>query len=248
MRVAHDLNNLLFVIRSSAEILRRRLADGDARSRECLDDIVGAGDRAAEMARQLLASGADDDRPVTATGREATDVNRVISGVVGLLRRLVGPNVRLALELSPGVAEARVAATHLERILMNLAANARDAMRGAGELRVATQMVTAAERPVALDGRAGDRHLDAVLVTVADTGCGMSDETRRHIFDAFFTTKAHGGNGLGLATVGQLVTGYGGFIEVDSEVGVGSTFRVYLPRLPIVAAGAMAGGAEIGIR
>jgi PAS domain S-box-containing protein len=231
--VAHDFNNLLTVILGYGSLLQGAVPRGDPK-RAMVDEIVATAERAAGLTRQLLAvsrkPGAD---PVV------LDPNRVLADLTRLVDRLLGPGVTLVTELDPGAGHVRIDPTHLEQVLLNLAVNARDAIvPSAGAIRVATARVRldadSAELP------AGFRPGEYVRLSVSDTGCGMSDEVKAHVFEPFFTTKEPGkGTGLGLATVFGVVRHAGGFVTVDSAVGKGSTFAVYLPR---VASAAVAGG------
>jgi PAS domain S-box-containing protein len=216
--VAHDFNNLLTVINGYADILVEDLGDRPdcaAHARA----ILTAGERAAALTQQLLAFG----RKQIVTTR-LLDLNAVVAHAGELLGRLIGEDVLLDLDLPPGLGRVRADPTQLEQMLLHLAVNARDAMPRGGRLSVATREMTPAEG--AARGCAG-RH---VLLTVADTGHGMTAEVRRHLFEPFFTTKEAGkGTGLGLATVYAIVQQAGGHIEVESAAGDGTTFRIFLP-------------------
>ena len=220
--IAHDINNLLSVISAGAEVLLRRVP-ADSVARQCLDDIRSAATRAVALTRQLLSVSLQEN----AVSR-GLDANAVVADAEGMIRRLLGSDVRLSLELSPEPMVARGCAAHLERILMNLSANARDAMPSGGVLRIATHS-TVDER--AAPGARANEVLPGVLLTVTDTGCGMDKATLRRIFTPRFTTKGSRGRGLGLSTVHQLVAASGGWIDVESEIGAGPQFRIFLPRV-----------------
>ncbi len=205
--VAHDFNNCLTVISGNAQLLRECLPPGDA-LRERADEILTHVGSAAGVTRQLVAFG----RP-TATAVGPTCPNAEVRGLERLLRRLVGDDITLDVLLTPGVHPVPVGAGALTQVLLNLVANARDATPGRGTVTVRT-----AEAP----GR-------FVALTVTDTGVGMSPAVKARMFDPYFTTKGASGNGVGLATVAEIVRGAGGHIDVESLEGWGTSVRVYLP-------------------
>ena len=208
--IAHDFNNLLTVIGGYSEAA---LFEQDpAEVRHCLEEVRRASDRASKLTTQLLAFARR--RVITPS---AVDLNAAIAGLVDMLQRLIGTDVRLETALGPHVGAIRVDRGQLEQVVMNLAINARDAMPQGGTLTLST---------------AADDAGDAVL-TVQDTGRGMDRETVAHMFEPFFTTKGPGqGTGLGLATVYGIVTQHGGTIAVDSAPGRGTSFRITFPREP----------------
>jgi PAS domain S-box-containing protein len=220
--IAHDFNNLLAVIGGRAELLRQRLSADDPRRRH-VDVIGGAVRRGAGLARQLLAFGRRQVlRP------RVLDLNEVVREAEPLLRRLVGEDIDFAVTL--GAAPSRILAdpVQLEQILLNLSANARDAMPHGGRLTIETRL--ARLDPALAGGHTGAAAGDCVALTVADTGVGMSEEVRTRAFEPFFTTKAPGqGTGLGLATVYGVVKQMGGHITLESAVGRGTAVTVYLP-------------------
>ena len=212
--VAHDFNNLLTVINGYADILLEDPSAGES-EREMLSEIRKAGSRASSLTRQLLAF----SRKAVIETREL-DLNAIVLDMEPMLRRIIGEDVALQVSLPPSVEPIRGDAGQIEQILLNLVVNARDAMPKGGRLTIAT-----ADR-----ARKESLACDYVSVTVTDTGCGMSSETQARIFEPFFTTKPVGqGTGLGLATVYGIVQQSGGRIEVESEEGRGSTFRIDLP-------------------
>jgi PAS domain S-box-containing protein len=217
--VAHDFNNILTVINGYSDML---LGAGraDDPNRASLEAIQQAGERAAALTRQLLAfSRKHVSQPL------ATSVGGSVHEFVRMARRILPETVKLI--IAPDAAEDYVVIdpTQLGQVLMNLVVNARDAMRQGGTVTVSTSIVAA---PVQ-DGRL----IDYVCLTVADTGTGMDAETRSRIFEPFFTTKEQGhGTGLGLWTVNGIVQQSDGFIRVESEAGAGSSFHIYLPRVP----------------
>lgn len=238
--VAHDFNNILTAISSYSELLLADFASEDPR-RADVEEIRKATDRAAALTRQLLAF---SRRQVLQP--KVVDLNAVIAGAEKLLRRLIGEDIALVTRLDRGLGTVRADAGQLEQVIMNLAVNARDAMQTGGTLTLETENVVieastlAAEERIVAPGR-------YVLLRVRDTGVGMDADTRRHLFEPFFTTREKGkGTGLGLATVYGIVKQSGGFIWVDSEPGRGARFRIYLPRVDEVAppAEARVAGAE----
>ncbi|HET6572587.1 MAG TPA: ATP-binding protein, partial [Fimbriiglobus sp.] len=208
--IAHDFNNLLTVINGSAELLRDRLPEGEP-TRALADEVLDAGNRAANLTRQLLAF--SRQRFVAPA---PLDLNETVAGTAGLLRRLIGEDVTLVTELSPDAPWVLAEAGLIEQVLMNLAINARDAMPKGGTLTVRT-----AAAPGGL-----------ARLTVVDTGVGMDEATQARVFEPFYTTKPVGqGTGLGLATVYGVVQTLGGVIRFTSERGRGTVFEVDLPAL-----------------
>jgi predicted ATPase/signal transduction histidine kinase len=221
--VAHDFNNVLSVILTCAHLMREEVLSDEAECEE-LEEIEKAAERATGLTRQLLAF---SRHRLQECG--VIHVNRVISELDYMLATLVGANVRLVVEPSEKLWLTRADQAQLEQLLMNLAVNARDAMPRGGTLLVATSNVE-------LDAAYARKHLDVtpgdyVLLAVTDTGCGIEPEIQARIFEPFFTTKKPGeGTGIGLATVFGIVRQSAGHIAVDSQVGRGTTFRIYLPR------------------
>jgi two-component system cell cycle sensor histidine kinase/response regulator CckA len=226
--VAHDFNNLLSVILSYVGLALFSLREGDP-LRDDLDEVRKAGERAAELTRQLLTL--SRKQPLTLTRVRVGDV---VAELEGVLRRLLGEHIDVALHLADQ-GEVLSDRGQLEQVLMNLVVNARDAMPGGGRLVIETSSVE-------LDEAWAEQHVGAspgrhVMLSVTDTGTGMSPDVRAHLFEPFFTTKAKGlGTGLGLSTVYGIVKQTGGSVWVYSELGRGSTFKVYLPRVDGVAA------------
>ncbi len=215
--VAHDFNNLLTVVLSFADLLTKELPEG-SRAAEWLEQIRAAGERAASLTHQLLAFGRS--QVLTPT---VLDLNEVVRSLEAMLRRLVGEDIEIELALGR-VAHVRADVTQLEQVIVNLVANARDAMPEGGKITIETADAT-------LDEPFGAPAKSYVRLSVRDTGVGMDPETRERIFEPFFSTKKVGqGVGLGLATVLGIVTQSEGRMAVRSEPGQGSTFDVYLPR------------------
>ena len=222
--VAHDFNNLLTVINGYASFLLEQLAAGDP-LRDYALEIGKAGEHAASLTAQLLAFGRKQ-----AIKPRAIDLNGVVADTERMLQRLIGEDIELVTRLAPHLGLVMADPEQVHQVVMNLAINARDAMPDGGKLELATAEVevdeaAAAAHPDAAPGR-------FVQLTVTDTGTGMTEEVRRNIFEPFFTTKEQGqGTGLGLAMVYGIVRQSEGWIEVQSEFGRGSAFRIYLPRV-----------------
>jgi hypothetical protein len=239
--VAHDFNNLLMVIKGHTELLLSVLPHSEQYSRK-IEQIERAADRASALTRQLLAFSR-----LQVLQPHVMNLNDVVEDMGRLLPRLIGEDIELIIRASENLGAIRADASQMEQIIMNLAVNARDAMPEGGRLIIETSNVD-------LDGSYNAKHPIVhqgpgpyVLLAVSDTGTGMDGETQAHIFEPFFTTKAQGkGTGLGLATVYGVVKQSGGFIWVYSEVGRGSTFKIYLPRVdqPVDRVGPVPAAAE----
>jgi PAS domain S-box-containing protein len=220
--VAHDFNNLLTVINGYAGFLSEELAAEDPR-REYALEIRNAGERAASLTRQLLMFSRKQ-----AIAPRAINLNGVVSDVERMLRRLIGEDIELAIRLAPQMGAVMADPDQIQQVIVNLAVNARDAMPNGGRLEISTA-------DVELDGAAVALHPEATpgryaVVTVTDNGTGMPEEVLRKVFEPFFTTKEHGkGTGLGLAMAYGILQQSGGWIDVQSEIGSGSTFKIYLP-------------------
>lgn len=206
--LAHDFNNFLTVINGYTELLLNELGAADPH-RNTLESIRRAGESAAKLTGQLLAYGRRQVlRPIV------LDLNRTLTVLRPLLARLAGENIQVRLELESGAALVNADPVQMEQVIMNLVLNARDAMPFGGELRIGTACVE-------------DRH---IMLSVTDTGLGMDEETRGRVFEPFFTTKEFGkGTGLGMSIVQGIIAQSGGSIEVHSQPGNGTTFKIYLP-------------------
>src|SRR6266545_3576293 len=223
--IAHDFNNLLMVIRGDSDLILRRLPATHP-MRKNAEGIREAADQAATLTRQLLAF---SRKQVLAP--KVLDLNGIIAGMQTMLQRLIGETINLVVVPDPALGRAKADPGQIEQVFMNLAVNARDAMPDGGRLMIRTTNVRADETPAPPGGgtAAPGPH---VMLEVSDTGTGMDAATQAHLFEPFFTTKEPGkGTGLGLSTVYGIVEQSGGSITVDTEVGRGTTFRIYLPRV-----------------
>ena len=220
--VAHDFNNLLAAMLGHSELMLGRLEAGHPLRRNA-EEVQKAASRGALLTRQLLSFGRKD-----VIVPKVIDMNAVVAGMEGMLRRLIGEDIEYESVGSPREAPVRADRGQLEQVILNLVVNARDAMPQGGQLTVEVGEAQLDEAYVASHpaARVG-RH---VVLAVTDTGCGMDAETLAHVFEPFFTTKERGkGTGLGLATVYGIVEQSGGQVLAYSEPGVGSSFKVYLP-------------------
>ena len=222
--IAHDFNNLLTAIIGYSDLILAS-RDGDAESvREDVGEIKAAADRASSLTRQILAFSRRQ-----ALQPEVMCLNDVVKGTERLLGRTLGEHIELVTRLQEGLGLVEVDGSQFEQVLMNLAVNARDAMPDGGRLTIVTADVElSAERCQELGGTSAGSF---VMLAMSDTGTGMKPETRERAFEPFFTTKDPGrGTGLGLSTVYGIVKQSGGVISVNSELGMGTTVEVYLPR------------------
>lgn len=222
--VAHDFNNLLTVIRGYSELIMQRLAPEDP-SLPDMEEVKKAADRAAGLTGQLLAF---SRRQFVAP--KIVDLNAIVLNMDGMLRRLIGEDlIELYADLDPQIWPMRADAGQIEQVIMNLAVNARDAMPTGGRLTIETRNVT-----IGKEGRQGTTTLEQgayIMLAVRDSGQGMSEEVQAHLFEPFFTTKETGkGTGLGLSTVYGIVKQRGGVIGVDSQLGQGTTFKIFFPK------------------
>jgi len=220
--VAHDFNNLLAVIMGFANLLRDTEELG-AEAREQVEQVHLASERAANLTRQLLTFSRKRDMQI-----RSLSLNDVIGDMTKMLVRLIGEDIKLECKFSPNLPRVQVDPSMMEQVLMNLVVNARDAMPKGGQLMISTDAVVIESSHTR--GQSEARAGDFVCLSVRDTGCGMTPEVQARIFEPFFTTKGFGkGTGLGLATVFGIVKQHLGWIEVASEVGLGTSFRIFIP-------------------
>ncbi len=229
--VAHDFNNLLTIIRGNSDLLKDR-EGADALHQRCVEQIQKASGRAVSMTRQLLAFSR-----MQVLQPRVLDLNGVVADLGKMLPRLIGEHIEYSFSPNPKLAAVKADPGQIEQVILNLAANARDAMPTGGKLSVLTANVLVNE------GEAAKRQPmtpgQYILLSISDTGHGMDQATKAHIFEPFFTTKEIGkGTGLGLATVYGIVKQSGGFIWVESSLGAGTTFEIYLPQAAGKAANA----------
>lgn len=221
--VAHDFSNLLMTIKGCSEILLRELEPGDRRREEVIE-IQKAAERATSLTRQLLAFAR---RQVLQP--QVVNLNEIVTNMSKILQRIIGEDIQLTTVLGTKLWPVRVDPGQIELVIMNLAINARDAMPRGGKLKIETANVN-------LDEDFARQYVSMkpgsyVLLAVSDTGCGMDKETLARIFEPFFTTKEKGkGTGLGLSTVYGIIKQSGGNIWAFSELGQGTTFKIYLPK------------------
>jgi PAS domain S-box-containing protein len=222
--VAHDFNNLLMVIKGHTELLLNVLPPSDHVAHK-IEQIDRSADRAAALTRQLLAFSR-----MQVLQPQVINLNSIVEEMGKLLPRLIGEDIELVIRADQELGAIRADASQMEQIIMNLAVNSRDAMPNGGKLIIETRnadldQTYTASHPLMKPGA-------YIQLTVSDTGCGMDAETQSHIFEPFFTTKEKGkGTGLGLATVYGIVKQSGGFIWVYSELGKGTSFKLYVPRV-----------------
>ncbi len=221
--IAHDFNNMLTAINGFAELMQMSLSSGDP-LRPMADKIFDAGQRAANLVRQLLTF---SRKQIVAP--KIIELNAIVTGMDKMLERIIGEHIQMSANLAPGLWFVTADPSQMEQIIVNLAVNARDAMPSGGKLIIETANVV-------LDRAFVAAHLEAqpgpyVLLTISDTGVGMSEDVKAHLFEPFFTTKEPGkGTGLGLATIYGIIKQCEGCILVSSVVGQGTSFKIYLPR------------------
>jgi len=225
-KIAHDFKNHLTVINGYSQMTLLDL-EPDHPATELVQEAYGAGQRAADLAQKLLTFSRRED-----SEQEVFDLNQRMRDTTGMLSQLIAESVTVRTEIASGAAWVKTDPTHVDQVLMNLAVNASDAMPEGGTLTIRTQAV---ERTSAdLDSRPEVQASPGrfVSLSISDTGIGMDQRVLASLFEPFFTTKEAGkGTGLGLATVYGMVTGAGGYIDVESHLGEGSTFRVYWPEI-----------------
>jgi two-component system cell cycle sensor histidine kinase/response regulator CckA len=222
--VAHDFNNLLTVITGYSDLLLKRIDEGDS-NRTRVEEIKQAAARASSLTRQLLAFSRKQ-----VLQPKIFDLNTLVADMGKMLRRLIGEDIELTTALTGNAVRINADPGQMEQVLMNLVVNARDAMPDGGKITIETAHIQ-------VDQIYADNHLAVqsgsyVMLAVSDTGSGIDPETRKHIFEPFYTTKEQGkGTGLGLSTVYGIVKQSGGNIWVYSELGQGTTFKVYMPQV-----------------
>jgi len=222
--VAHDFNNLLTGINGYTELLLSGLSEGDPMYADLME-IKGAANRAAVLTSQLLAFSRKQ-----LIAPKVIDLNNLLAGATNLLKRLIGEDVEWAFHPGEKLGLIKVDPHQIEQMLINLAVNARDAMPEGGKLTITTSNIRIDDEFI--QRNPGATPGSYVVLAVSDNGCGIAPEVKEHLFEPFYTTKEKGkGTGLGLSMVYGIVKQNGGFIEVQSEVGAGSTFRIYLPQV-----------------
>ncbi len=224
--IAHDFNNLLMVISGYSEFLLERLG-GEPHLRGPAQEIASASERASSLTRQLLAF----SRKQMLAPR-IINLNDIATENLKMLTRMIGEDIDLVMTPGKSLWSVRADSGQIEQVIMNLAVNARDAMPSGGKLTIETANITLDEEYARV--HAPLHPGDYVMVSISDTGAGMDSETQSHIFEPFFTTKGTKGTGLGLSTVYGIVKQSGGYIWVFSELGRGTTFKIYLPRVPSI--------------
>lgn len=223
--VAHDFNNLLMAILGYAEMILTHCQELAPGAREWVEEIQKAGERARDLTRQLLAFGRKQTLEM-----QVLDMNEVVLGFGKMLKRLIGEDIQVQTLLNPRIGAVKADAAQIEQVLLNLAVNARDAMPNGGRLAIETADVVLDDAYVARNPYVEPGTY--VMLAVSDTGCGMNADTQKMVFEPFFTTKGPGqGTGLGLAMVYGIVRQHQGHISVYSELGRGTTFKIYLPRI-----------------
>ena len=230
--IAHDFNNLLMVISGYSEFLLEHLGD-QPEMRAPAQEIASAAERASSLTRQLLAFSRKQ-----MLAPKIVYLNSIVTENLKMLTRMIGEDIDLVMLAAENLWPVRADSGQIEQVVMNLAVNARDAMPSGGKLTIETSNVALDEEYARL--HAPLRPGDYVMLALSDTGAGMDAETQSHIFEPFFTTKGPKGTGLGLSTVYGIVKQSGGYIWVQSEVGKGTTFRIYLPRVAAIGEPAVA--------
>lgn len=220
--VAHDFNNLLTVIKGNLELAMLKLSSETPVFSD-MQEVKDAADRAADLTRQLLLY--SRKQPINL---KPVNLNRSIESLLKMLKRLIGENIEIRTHLDPGLRNIRADRGTLEQVIMNLTVNARDAMPGGGTLTIRTENAD-------LNGAYADAHSEAregrfVRLSIEDTGTGMGEETKQHLFEPFYTTKGPGkGTGLGMSVAYGIVKEHAGWINVYSEKGEGTVFTIYIP-------------------
>jgi PAS domain S-box-containing protein len=222
--VAHDFNNILTVILGYSNSLLNKLPATDP-ARESLETIKRSGNRAAALTSKLLAfSRKQIMQP------KIMDLKTLIQDSLKIARRIIGEDIELVTHIAPDLGLVKADSTQIEQVIMNLAVNSRDAMPRGGTLTL--ECVNADLKEITNFEEGKDAESNYIMLSISDTGTGMDQETKSHLFEPFFTTKSMGkGSGLGLATVYGIIKQSGGFIKIDSELGKGTSFKIFLPRV-----------------
>ena len=221
--VAHDFNNMLSIILGNAELVMEDLGENSPFS-DHLKEILNAAVRSSDLTRQLLAFARKQ-----AISPEVLDLNAAVEGILSMLKRLIGEDIQLSFDPGKDLWPVRIDPSQVDQILANMCVNARDAIKGGGCIAIRTDNMELDE--IYCRGHEGCRPGGHVMMVVSDTGCGISKEAMEYIFEPFYTSKEAGkGTGLGLATVYGILKQNDGFINVYSEPGQGTVFRIYLPR------------------
>lgn len=224
--VAHDFNNILGAIQGYASLLLRALPEKDGK-REDVEEILKAAERASSLTRQLLAF---SRRQVLSP--KVVDINQIVGAMTKMIHRLIGEDIALEARLGAEACMARVDPGQIEQVILNLAVNARDAIKDNGAITLETEVLSAQRVAAVCTELRGQ----AVCLRVRDTGDGMGNEVKKHLFEPFFTTKEKGkGTGLGLSTIFGIIKQSGGEVGVESAPGKGSVFSIYLPYVEAAA-------------
>ena len=218
--IAHDFNNMLLPIIGYADMVLARCAPGDQNISD-LKEIRRAAEQAATLTRQLLTFSRKQ-----VVKKSIFDVNQALGSMSGMLRRIIGEDVRMTMQLAPDLLAIQADAGQLEQIIMNLCVNARDAMPGGGDITIATRNVDASQEAVPLcSGQRGQGEF--ICISLRDTGGGIPQEIADRIFEPFFTTKGTEGTGLGLSVIYGILQEHGGGISLQTAMGAGTTFHIY---------------------
>lgn len=219
-QIAHDFNNLLSVIFGNASLLEDRVQD--VSDKELVEEILKASSQGAALVRQVLVRTQQREFAL-----DPAALNDTIRSTIRQLNPILGSDMDFELDLSDAVDDVGIGRSELERSITNLLLNAREAMADGGQIRIETRIERV--RKVSGDDHPGLRPGSYALVTISDSGCGMSPLIQERIFESFYSTKSGEGRGLGLAVVFGVVKEAGGYVDVESRVGHGSSFKLYLP-------------------
>jgi len=235
--IAHDFNNMLTAVLGYSDLLLLKL-ELDSPMREYIKEIKNAGTRAAGLTSRLLAFSRKQSLQ-----KEVLNLNEIISSIENMLKRIIGENIKMSLELVPGLQMVNADSGQIEQIITNLVVNARDAMPGGGTIKIKTENVLVTDEYCKAYTYARPGHF--VCLSVEDTGIGIDNETLGHIFEPFFTTKETGkGTGLGLSASYGIIKQHEGWINVHSELGKGTTFKIYIPTFSFKEEGTVSGEEE----